>query len=156
MSDRTCGALREQVPDLAAGRLAAEEASSLSRHVALCEACREELALARLLLDGRAEAPAGLERRVLEAVRRDRPGVGRPWWALSAAAVAALALGIGIVSEPAGEVEVPGYAYEVEEGTFWSSEDGLIAGAPTFEGLSDEALAQLLAELTAGGPGGAV
>lgn len=126
----------------------------MSRHVDTCEACREELHLTRLLLGGRVEVPQGLERRVLDAVRRERPGRGRPWWGLSAAAVAALALGIGIVSEPSGEVVVPGYAYEVEEGTFWSSEDGLLAGAPMLESLSDEALAQLLEELSVGASGG--
>jgi hypothetical protein len=37
----------------------------------------------------------------------------------------------------------------------WVSEDGLIAGAPALDGLSDEALQILLDEMGAGGPGGA-
>jgi hypothetical protein len=53
------------------------------------------------------------------------------------------------------EILVPGYAYEVEEGDLWLSDDGVIAGAATLDGLSDEALAQLLEELTVGASGGA-
>jgi hypothetical protein len=52
-------------------------------------------------------------------------------------------------------VDVPGFAYEAEEGDVWSSDDGLIAGAPLFDGLSDESLLQLLDELSVGYPGGA-
>ena len=50
--------------------------------------------------------------------------------------------------------EVPGYAYEVEEGDIWASDDGLMAGAPLFDELSDEALLQLLDELALGSAGG--
>jgi hypothetical protein len=35
------------------------------------------------------------------------------------------------------------------------SDDGLLAGAPLFDGLSDEALVALLDELSLEGPGGA-
>jgi hypothetical protein len=81
----------------------------------------------------------------------------RPWWwGISAAAVAALALGIGMSSDGSEQVEsaVPGYAFEIEDGDAWLSDDGLIAGAPDLDALSDEALLQFLDELTVGGAGG--
>ena len=82
------------------------------------------------------------------------PG-SRPWWGLTAAAVAALALGIGMSSEQSQPVvEVPGFAYEAEEGDVWLSEDGLVAGGPMFDGLSDEALVALLDEISLGDSGG--
>ena len=38
----------------------------------------------------------------------------------------------------------------------WLSDDGLLAGAPALDGLSDEALLQLLEELVGGSAGGSV
>jgi hypothetical protein len=72
-----------------------------------------------------------------------------------------VALGIGVISngrptvEVAGEVEVPGMVAGVEEGSLWVADDGLVAGAPTLDGLSDQALLLLLEELSAGTAGGA-
>lgn len=158
MSDTTCGTIRELVPDSVASRLSRDELDAVERHVAACGECRGELELAQTLYATRARAPEGLAERVRSAVAAELRMPARPartWWGLSAAAVAALALGIGISSEPSEPLDVPGFAYEVEEGIVWSSDDGLVAGAPLFEGLSDEALLQLLDELSAGGPGGA-
>jgi len=78
---------------------------------------------------------------------------------VSAAAIVALALGIAIVSDRGaveGPVDVPGFAYEMYEGDLWlSDDDGLLAGAPSIYGLSDEELVQLLDELSVGASGGA-
>jgi hypothetical protein len=99
--------------------------------------------------------PAGL----LERVTRDVPSrrAERAWWGLTAAAVAALALGIGIVSDrtPDPTQAAPAFAREAEEGEIWLSDDGLVAGAPALDDLTDEALLQLLEDLTAGSAGGA-
>lgn len=157
MTELDCGAVRELIPDLVRGGLSPGQGTAVREHVASCAECRAELALARGLFSTRAEVPVALADRVIEAVHADRPGSTRPWWGVSAAAIAALALGIGIVSQPSSvdTVEVPGYAYEVDEGVLWSSEDGLLAGAPLLDDLTDEALEQLLDELTLGSSGGA-
>jgi hypothetical protein len=157
MSNMNCETVREWIPDYVSGRLDSLDETSTQSHLNVCDECAAEVALARLIFASRVEVPDGLANRVRDAVRRERTPVSRPWWGISAAAVAALALGIGISSDNPDQIEisVPGYAYEIEEGDMWLSDDGLIAGAPAFEGLSDEALLQLLDELDVGGAGGA-
>jgi anti-sigma factor RsiW len=156
MSDTTCGTIRELIPDFIGSRLAEEAVETVERHLAECGECRAELELAQMIFASRARAPEGLLDRVTRVTAESRHAPSRTWWGVSAAAVAALALGIGISSERAEmTVDVPGFAYEAEEGDVWSSDDGLIAGAPLFDGLSDESLLQLLDELSVGSPGGA-
>lgn len=159
MSTSACGSIRELLPDMAASRLSVDLVPAVEEHVAGCEECRAELELLQLLTSSAPAAPAGLEARLHRAVHPRRgSGVQRPWWGLTAAAVAALAVGIGVSSEtePGADAAPPAYAMEVEQGDVWSSEDGLLAGAPALDGLSDEALLELLDELDAGRPGGAV
>jgi hypothetical protein len=156
MSDFACGTIRELIPDFVASRLGAEDLEAVEGHVTECGDCRAELELAQMILASRPRVPAGLLDRVTRAVAANRRAVSRPWWGISAAAVAALALGIGMPSERAqAPLDVPGFAYEAEEGQVWMSDDGLLAGAPLFDGLSDEALVALLDELSLEGPGGA-
>ncbi len=151
-----CEGTRERIPDLAASRLDEASAASVEDHVRACPECAAELELASALFATRPSVPDGLSGRVTAAVRRDRRRTGRPWWGLAAAAVAALALGIGVASEqPSTDFGAPGFAYELGEEDLWIGDDGLIAGAPALDDLSDEALAQLLDELQAGSSGGA-
>jgi len=154
MNDEACGSVRALIPDFAAGRLGTAEVGLLKDHVAACADCRAELDLVRLLYAGRAEAPAALLERITRSAVSQRPA--RTWWGISAAAIAALALGIGIVSDQASDptLEVPAFAREAEEGEIWLSDDGLVAGAPALEDLSDEALLELLDELTSTSTGG--
>ena len=153
MTELECAVVREWMPDFATGLRVPPGREAMDAHLSSCGECRAERDLVRALRASRREPPAGLARRVVRAVRADR---ARPWWGLTAAAVAALALGIGIASDRAGsDAEVPGFAYEVDEGVVWGSEDGLMAGAPLLDELSDEALQQLLDELTVGSAGGA-
>ena len=160
MNEATCGTVRELIPDLASERLDATARARIGAHVSACTECRHELALVRALRESRAAVPAGLAGRISRAVRRDRRTARRSWWGISAAAVAALALGIGMASEPIGPVVpelAPAFASDEDAETdLWLSEDGLLAGAPALEALSDEALLQLLDELAAGTSGGAV
>jgi anti-sigma factor RsiW len=148
--------VREWLPQHVAGRLEAEARATVEGHVVGCDACRAELDLVNLLYESRAEAPAQLADRVIDAVTQRSSAVRRPWWGLSAAAVAAIALGIGITSEGTsfGSAEGDALATEFEEGEFWVSDDGMLAGAPSFDGLSDEALLELLEELVEESPGG--
>lgn len=146
-----CGWVREALPDLVTGR--APDAERIERHVAACAECRAELDLVRLLHASRAdvgEMSESMLERIIHEARRRAPA--RTGWALSAAAIAALALGLGIVSNGT-PTEIP--VREAEEGELWVSDDGLVAGAPALDRLSDEALLRLLDELTNVSTGGA-
>jgi anti-sigma factor RsiW len=155
-NDAGCERVRELIPDYVSGGLAAPERARVDAHVRACAECGAELALAGVLFASRPAVPASLLGRIERAARADRRTPAHTWWGVSAAAIAALALGIGIMSNAATEsgAEVPGYAYEAEEGEIWVSDDGLVAGAPALEELSDEALLQLLDELSTGAGGG--
>ena len=59
--------------------------------------------------------------------------------------------GVGVIQRV---LHIPGYAYELDDENLWLSDDGLIAGAPALDALSDEALLQFLDELDVGGAGG--
>ena len=157
MNDELCGTVRELIPDFVGSHLPAADLEVVERHVIDCGECHAELQLAQVILASRRSPPPELLARLARTVGASRPQPVRTWWAVSAAAVAALALGIGISSDPSAEglIIVPGYAYEVEEGSVWLSDDGLLAGAPHFDGLSDDALLQLLDELSVGSTGGA-
>jgi hypothetical protein len=156
MNQELCGTVRELIPDLVADRLSPANREVVNGHVIECNECQSELELVRMVLTGRPSAPPELLDRLLRSVpwsRRQEPA--RTWWGVSAAAVAALALGIGISSEPTQTpFDVPGFAYEAQEGDIWLSDDGLMAGAPLLDGLSDDALLQLLDELVVGSSGG--
>ncbi len=158
MSDIDCGAIRELIPDFVSSRLGEDELELVEAHVPTCGECRAELELAQMILASRPVAPADLLSRITRAVARERAAQRTPprtWWGVSAAAIAALALGIGITSKPEPQAsDVPGYAYEADEGEIWVSDDGLLAGAPLFDSLSDAQLQELLDELTAGSVGG--
>jgi len=158
VNESECRTIRELIPDLVGHRLATREISSVEAHIAECGECRAERELARMIFASRTAVPDVLAERVMGAVRRDTRTPHRPWWGLTAAAVAALALGIGIASdrEPASDFALPDFAYEVEEGALWVSDDGLVAGAPALDGLSVEDLLELLDELTVGSAGGSV
>lgn len=160
MNEATCGTVRELIPDVVSERLGEGASAMVDAHVATCAECRHELELVRALRASPVAVPAGLASRVSRAARLDRGGSRRPWWGISAAAVAALALGIGMASEPttpAVPALAPAFASENEtEAELWLSEDGLLAGAPALEALSDEALLELLEELAAGTGGGSV
>jgi anti-sigma factor RsiW len=156
MSDTACGTIRELIPHFVGSLLEDVELEAVERHVAACADCRAELELAQAIFASRARVPAGLLERIARTSAAVPRAPSRAWWGLSAAAVAALALGIGMASEQIpGTLDVPGFAYEPGEGGYWSSDDGLVAGAPLFETLSDESLLLLLDELMGGAPGGA-
>lgn len=151
-----CATVREMIPDVAGGRLAGEAAGVVEVHVVACGDCRGELELARSLYATRPGVSVDMSGRVLSALRHRRRFASRPTWGLAAAAVAALALGIGISSGPgipasSSDEEM---ATEVNEEELWLSDDGVLAGAPVIETLSDEALAELLEELAAPSTGG--
>ncbi|MDH3270507.1 MAG: hypothetical protein OEN56_04200 [Gemmatimonadota bacterium] len=156
MSTMDCAGIREMIPEVASGRAGQAGAASVEAHAGSCEGCRAELALARLVYQSRPQAPAELADRIISTMRRDRRRLQRPWWGISAAAVAALALGIGITARPAADtLDLLDVEVALEDETeLWLSDDGVLAGAPVFDALSDEALAELLDELQAIAPPG--
>jgi anti-sigma factor RsiW len=151
-----CETARELIPDLVGGRLSTGDASRVNAHLDACDACQAEADFVRLLLAGRPVAPRDLAARVRAAVHAERGSVRRPWWGLAAAAVAVLALGIGVASRSSTDarVTVPGFVAEGTAANVWLTDDGMIAGAPALDGLSDDALQALLDELGSGGTGG--
>lgn len=151
MNQTECGAVRESIPDVIAGRADDVEAARVESHVAGCSECAEEMALARVLFVSRSRIPVDVSGTVVARLRKDVRAPTRPWWGISAAAVAALALGIGITSGPGPDAGLDAgleLVVEAEDDEFWLSDDGILAGAPVFEALSDEALAELLDELS--------
>jgi hypothetical protein len=157
MNETECAAVREFLPGFATNRLELRDAEYVEAHLPGCAECREELELVQSLFAARPQPPVDTAEQILAGVHAERRGKRRSWWGISAAAVAALAIGVGIASDPeAVPIEASEYLTELAEGDLWLSDGGLVAGAPTLEGLSDEALEALFDELTAGSTGGAV
>lgn len=157
MNQARCETVRERIPDLVAGRLLAAEAAALEAHLAGCGECRSEAELIAGLFTARPAAPAGLSGRIEGTVRFRRRAVARPWWGLAAASVAAVALGIGVVSDSGAppDEQVPAFVASVGETSPWLGDEGRVGGAPALDGLSEEALLTLLEEMESAPSGGA-
>jgi anti-sigma factor RsiW len=165
MNSLPCGTVRDLLPEWMADSLHGGEAEELEAHLAGCPGCREELAVLETLLLARPEPPSGLEARIQAAVRQEMlrnalearkprvlPMVWRrdwiPAWAL-AAAVVLLALGARLILNPRGPDATLGpimVAIQQPLPEAWLWDDGIVAGAPVFDGLSDEDLEALLQE----------
>lgn len=158
MSETRCEMIRERLPDFVGARLAPEHSAEVEAHLGGCEECRDEAALIASLYAARPAAPAELSGRIVRAARAPLRHAYHPWWGVAAASVAAVALGIGVSSRdalPADDAEVPGIVAGAGEASIWVADDGLVAGAPALDGLSDEALLLLLEEMDSGTTGGA-
>ncbi len=156
MSYENCAIVRELIPEFVISRLGEDDLDLVECHISGCASCRGELELVQMIFASRPEVPATLTEVVTPAIIDGLKLPSHTWQVLSAAAIAALALGIGIALDPPTNVaiDVPGFAYGIEEGDVWLTDDALVAGAPSFADLSDEALAELSDELSAGTPGG--
>lgn len=104
-----CDSVREAIEPYLEGDLDAHEARRVSRHVARCPPCREELAWARRVLAGLRElpeltCPPGVEAAGFGAALSGRPRRRRrlAWgWLAAAAAVALAFLGGDLLLRPA-------------------------------------------------------
>jgi anti-sigma factor RsiW len=171
MNSQACDTVRDRLPEWKAGLLQGEKAEAVEVHLAGCAECREEVEFLEALLLARPEPPPGLEARIQAQVRREflqgtirrqEPGVlsifrGRHWiptWALSAAAVVLLAFGARVILGPQGpDAEQDPVLVAVQEPLpeAWLWMDGMVAGAPVFDALSDEELEALVKQLEEGG-----
>lgn len=173
MNPSDCETSRELLPELAAGTLSPSDSEGVRSHLSSCTQCSEELGLIQTLKESRPPVPNGLEAKIQARIREEfgegaresavrpeatvTPISGRrrmaPSWALSAAAVAILALGIGVIGNN-GEMEVLQdpivVAAEDPLPEAWLWDDGMVAGAPVFDGISDEDLEALLEEFEGG------
>lgn len=168
-----CEIVKDLLPEWAAKRLEPDDLAGVQAHLAECPDCRGESSLVLELRKARPVPPADLEGRIRdrirEAMEQEREGAGagsnpdsvtviplrprRRWalrWALSAAALVILALGTRQVwrdrmGDPAGDPLVVASQEPLPESWLW--DDGLVAGALVFDGLSDEELAALVEEL---------
>ena len=150
--------IQDRLPEWVADRLDLEEARKVRQAVESDAELRAEADLLRSLRRTRAEVPAGLEDRILAAVTRARsPGASEdgtahrweiPRWVMAAAAALVAALGTLDVATRGSEAGTDPYAVALEAapGT-WQGDDGIVAGAPVLDDLSDQALDHLLREM---------
>ena len=152
MSTTRCERARELLPDFGAGRLAGADLALVEAHLPRCPECTAEADLVRMLHVTRPRPAEGSAMRVRAAVLADRRPARQPVWALLAASVGALAIGIGVVSERAREVDVPAFVDPSEAAPLWMADDAMVAGGLVLDDLSEEDLRGLLEELSTGGP----
>jgi anti-sigma factor RsiW len=171
MSAEDCDRIREVLPEWILGTLGPESGSDVTRHLATCPDCSREEEVLRRLLSVRPSPPEGLAARIQARLKEEMaldpepdstPAPGdviplfrrhrwAPTWALSAAAVVILSLGIGIVWNGAEIPEVgqgsSQAATEEPAPEAWLWDDGMVAGAPVYDGLTDDQLETLIEEL---------
>ena len=172
MIGRDCETVRDRLPEFSAGGGTPEEEGMIEAHLGSCADCRRDLEVIRVLRGVRPEVPSDLEARIQARIREELtregsaaagsdsretvhaiPIFGRrrfaPAWALSAAAVVILALGTGVIwnRQAPDLIQDPILVASQEPlPEAWLWDDGMVAGAPVFDGLSDEDLEALLKE----------
>ncbi len=177
MKGPDCDTVVYLLPEWARGEATSEEAGLVEAHLDICPDCRQALEVIRVLRGGLegglASPPEGLEDRIQARLReeplpadqgseregnrlgrREAAPFGRRWlvprWAMSAAALLVLGIGTKVVMDRMGSeqildpVEVAAQEPLPES---WLWDDGMVAGAPVFDGISDEDLEALIQEL---------
>ncbi len=152
MNEMTCNTVEPLLPDLVHNALQPEVLEEVRAHLESCATCRNQVEFLHRLLQARPEPPQELVGRIQSAVREQslRPtGIGIPRWAMSAAAILVLSLGSAIIWQSRGPAAVDPFAELVADPLPLAlfADDAMVAGAPSFAGLSDDALEQLLAEM---------
>lgn len=154
MTTLNCAAVRDLLPEHAGGSLAAPAAAGVDAHLAVCTECGTEAALVALLARHPVIPPAGLEARIIGAVRR--PPARRTFWAPARVALAATVAGalltgdvlvreLGFRPVPSAQVSLAEEA--VQSGALtWLAEPAL-SGGPALHELSVAELEALLLEL---------
>lgn len=170
MSGNDCQGIRDLLPELAQGTLDQATEVRVQEHLSACSECSQEEGLVRSILASRPEPPVELQDRIQERIRQEM-GVGaqgsqigddgvvsiqtkRRWapsWTLSAAAILILSLGIGVIwnGQRPPELNQDPVLVVAEEPLpeSWLWDDGLVAGGPVYDGLTEEQLVALIEEL---------
>jgi anti-sigma factor RsiW len=152
MNSMDCGTACDLLPLLERGELGPQQRSAVRLHLDGCAGCRAEAETVALLAGAAPPVPAGLEERVLAAVRRRQ---GRRWTLprlAAAASVASAVLGGSLLFQRVGgpEGSEPVATVVLEEITpalSWAvSLEPMLYGGPAFEHLSVEELELVLTE----------
>lgn len=157
MNGARCERIRDLLPERSRGLLSAAKEAEVEAHLTSCPGCGREAEVVEALFQARPEPPEDLAARIQARVREEMAAVEGggllpswlPSWALPAAAVVILALGTGILmDERTPEVTGDPLQVAVQESApeEWLWDDGMVAGAPVFEDLTEEELTALLEE----------
>ena len=152
MNEMTCNTVEPLLPDLLHDALQPEVLEEVRAHIESCAACRSQVDFLHRLHRARPEPPHELAGRIQSALRKQSlrtSRIGIPRWAMSAAALVVLSLGTAVIWQSRGPGEVDPFDQLLEEPLPLAlfADDAMVAGAPSFAGLSDDALEQLLAEM---------
>ncbi|HSJ25755.1 MAG TPA: zf-HC2 domain-containing protein [Longimicrobiales bacterium] len=149
-----CESVRDLLPLHVRGQLLSHEMSAVEGHMIDCGNCAAEATLVRLLHDAPPAVPAGLQQRVLMAVRRPAPRRWAPGRLAMAATVAAALLGGALVLERTGfdfspePMPVTLVFEDMSPALSWATgDDPLLGGGAALPDLSLEELELVLAEL---------
>ena len=155
MNRYDCETVRDFIPGLVRNELLPHEAAATESHLEQCTECRGEAALVRLFYTTQPTVPAGLEARVLLAVRA--PVASRRWMparlAMAATFAAALLGGtfvlerMGVFVRPAAEQNVALDASAASVFSWAAAEAPWLHGSSALQEMSAEELEKLLAEL---------
>jgi anti-sigma factor RsiW len=155
MGRNDCEQARDLVPLLIRGQLLPDDAAVTEAHLSACAECRAEMDVVHAVSRDIAPVPAGLQARVLLAVRRPPRRAGLVNRLAMAATLAAAVLGGSVIFERWAQQRLPeanGGALVMEDGmpplVSWGvSQDPLLQGSSSVTQLSLEELEILLQEL---------
>ena len=155
MNRYDCDTMRDLLPAFVRGELLPHETACAEYHLQTCAECRDEQALVTLMQDVLVPVPAGLEARVVMAVRANAGVAPRRWMPAGlamAATLAAAVLGGTLVydridlGQPAAEMVAA--SDDVDYLTWAAAELSMLHNGVDFlEELTVEELERLLAEL---------
>jgi predicted anti-sigma-YlaC factor YlaD len=152
MNSMDCGTACDLLPLLERGGLGSQQRAAVGLHLEDCGDCRAEAGIVALLAGAAPRAPAGLDERVLAAVRTRQSRRRNPARVAAAASVAIAVLGGSLLFQRiAGPVEPEPVATVVLEditpALSWAVPlDPMLYGGPAFEHLSVEELELVLSE----------
>ena len=142
-----CEGVRDLLPSLVRGEMLPHEATPVERHLKSCATCRDEAEIVRLLQDAFVPLPAGLEERVVGAVRRRATQRWTPARLALAATFAAAVVGGSLIFGRLSGGPEAGNALDVSALTWAAAEDPLLHGSTELQELSADELEALLTEL---------
>jgi anti-sigma factor RsiW len=155
MNTLNCETIRDLLPELLSDRVSASMTTAVRAHLASCEECRAELALARAISEAVPAMPAGLDRRVLAAATRPRATMWTRGRLAAAASVAIAIVGASMWwselgprnEERLGTHPVVNVQRETAGAGFIGVDDAFATGASSLGDLTVEELEKLLLEL---------